>query len=72
MGYTVIITAKKGKLTSRVEGISGPSCGEKTAWLDRLGRVSHIEDTEEYYELETESCDETATVDVTGGGDNEW
>lgn len=54
MGHRVIITiAPGGKVVSRVEGIAGPSCAQKTAWLDSLGQVVHVEDTPEAYLYES-------------------
>ena len=56
MAHKVIITVKPGgNITSRVEGISGPSCGEKTRWLDNLGIIVKHEDTPEAFEHVSES-----------------
>lgn len=63
MGHRVIITiAPGGKVVSRVEGIKGPSCATKTAWLDSLGQVEHTEDTPEAYLYE--STEETTNESV--------
>lgn len=56
MSHRIVITVHPGgTMESRVEGIEGPSCAEKSAWLDRLGRVTQHEHTEDYYQAETEA-----------------
>jgi hypothetical protein len=43
-------------MESRVEGVAGPSCEEKSRWLDRLGKVTRHEHTDDYYaEAEVEA-----------------
>jgi hypothetical protein len=54
-----------GKIESVVEGISGPACEEKTAWLNRLGRVVKDEPTAEMYES---SCEVETNADAGYGG----
>ncbi len=53
----VIITVHPGgRMESRVEGVAGPSCEEKSRWLDRLGKVTRHEHTDDYYaEAEVEA-----------------
>jgi hypothetical protein len=72
MAHTVKLTVKPmGKIESKVEGIKGPSCGEKTRWLDSLGRIVVHEDTDEYHEhCETET--ETETVAAGWGDSSDW
>jgi len=69
--HTVTIVVKKGgKVTSEVEGIAGPSCATKTAWLDRLGREVEHEDTDEMYL--TETVEENETESVGTGESYDW
>jgi len=69
MKHRVIITvAPGGKVSSRVEGISGPQCGEVTKFLDSLGQVTHTEDTPEAYLYTNQEENEDEKID-TG---NKW
>jgi hypothetical protein len=66
MPHRIVITVLPGgKMESRVEGVAGPSCAEKSAWLDRLGRVTEHEPTEAFYEAEAEV---EAEAGLGGGG----
>ncbi len=55
MQHRIVITVHPGgRMESRVEGIAGPSCTQRSAWLDRLGRVVEHEATSDYYQAEAE------------------
>ena len=70
--YKVKFVVKRGgKIETTVEGIKGPSCLAKTAWLDNLGQVVEHEDTPDAYELE-EVEEETEEETVTTGDDYDW
>jgi hypothetical protein len=72
MTYKVKFVVKKGgKIETTVEGIKGPSCLEKTAWLDNLGRVVEHSDTPEAFELE-EELEEGVDETVSAGDDYGW
>lgn len=59
MTYRVKFVVKPGgRIETTVEGIKGPSCLEKTQWLEDLGKVEHIDDTPEACELEEEETEE--------------
>lgn len=73
MTYKIkFVVRSGGQIESTVEGIKGPSCLQKTAWLDNLGTVVKHEDTPEAFELAEEieeTEDETETVSA---GDYDW
>ena len=72
MTYKVKFVVKKGgKIESTVEGIKGPSCLEKTAWLDNLGQVVEHEDTPEACEV-AEELEEGTEEKVSTGDDYDW
>ena len=66
--YRVIITIPPGAkgITSRVEGLPGPSCADAARWLLSFGTVTHTEDTEEAYLHETTEVSEDEKL-KTGG-----
>jgi hypothetical protein len=66
MRHRVVITVHPGgRMESRVEGIAGPACAEASRWLDRLGKVTRHEHTDEYYQAEVE-----VETEATMGGDD--
>jgi len=40
---------EEGNITAVVEGITGPSCSEASAWLDELGDIEQDVATPDYY-----------------------
>jgi len=63
-----IVITPDGEVKATVQGIKGPSCGEASAFLDRLGEVVEDRDTAEYYEQPMhDSCHNTA-----GAGGRGW
>jgi hypothetical protein len=68
MRHRVVITVEPGgRLTSKVEGIPGPSCGSVSSWLDSLGKIIQHEDTAEAYEHVNES--ESTNEKINTGSD---
>ena len=51
MGEKKIILdiSKNGAITSRVEGVNGPSCAAISSWVDQLGKVTEDRETDDYY-----------------------
>lgn len=49
--HTITLTLdEQGQLVAKVEGIKGPACTDVTKWLQKLGEVTHDENTAEYHE----------------------
>ena len=72
MTYKVkFVVRKGGQIESTVEGIKGPSCLEKTQWLDNLGTVVEHSDTPEAFELE-EQIEEETDETITTGDSYDW